>query len=62
MLRKHDSKEIMMLLYIEELKKNMNHIEYSNYLINLGVGEILLQNIDNDGTMKGFDKINKRCF
>ena len=37
-------------------KTNMNHIEYSNYLINLGVGEILLQNIDNDGTMKGFDK------
>ena len=34
----------------------MNHIEYSNYLINLGVGEILLQNIDLDGTMKGFDK------
>lgn len=37
-------------------KTNMNHIEYSNYLINLGVGEILLQNIDLDGTMKGFDK------
>ena len=25
-------------------KTNMNHIEYSNYLINLGVGEIILQN------------------
>ncbi len=37
-------------------KTNMNHIEYSDYLINLGVGEILLQNIDLDGTMKGFDK------
>ena len=37
-------------------KTNMNHIEYSNYLIDLGVGEILLQNIDLDGTMKGFDK------
>ena len=33
----------------------MNHIEYAKYLINLGVGEILLQNIDLDGTMKGFD-------
>ncbi len=37
-------------------KTNMSHIEYSNYLINLGVGEIILQNIDLDGTMKGFDK------
>ena len=37
-------------------KTNMSHIEYSNYLINLGVGEILLQNIDLDGTMKGFDR------
>lgn len=36
-------------------RTKMNHIEYAKYLINLGVGEILLQNIDLDGTMKGFD-------
>lgn len=34
---------------------NMNHIDYSKYLIDLGVGEVLLQNIDLDGVMEGFD-------
>ena len=33
----------------------MNHIEYSLHLANLGVGEIILQSIDLDGPMKGFD-------
>ena len=37
-------------------KTNMNHIQYSNYLMQYGVGEILLQNIDLDGTMLGFDQ------
>lgn len=36
-------------------RTKMNHVEYAKYLINLGVGEILLQNIDLDGKMKGFD-------
>ena len=36
-------------------RTKMNHIEYAKYLTNLGVGEILLQNIDLDGTMSGFD-------
>ena len=34
----------------------MNHIQYSNHLIDYGVGEILLQNVDLDGTMMGFDQ------
>ncbi len=37
------------------LKTNMNPLEYAKYLENIGVGEILLQNIDLDGKMKGFD-------
>ena len=37
-------------------KTNMDHIQYSNYLMQYGVGEILLQNIDLDGTMLGFDQ------
>ena len=37
------------------LKTNMNPLEYTKYLENIGVGEILLQNIDLDGKMKGFD-------
>ena len=36
-------------------KTNMNHIEYALHLVNLGVGEIILQSIDLDGSMKGFD-------
>ena len=36
-------------------KINMNHIEYTHYLLDLGVGEILLQDIDSDGCMKGFN-------
>ena len=36
-------------------KTHMNHIEYTNYLLDLGVGEILLQDIDSDGCMKGFN-------
>ena len=36
-------------------KTDMNHIEYANYLLDLGVGEILLQDIDSDGCMKGFN-------
>ncbi len=31
-------------------------LEYAKYLLDLGVGEILLQNIDLDGLMKGFDE------
>ena len=31
-------------------------LEYAKYLLNLGVGEILLQNIDLDGLMNGFDE------
>ena len=30
--------------------------QYAKYLLNLGVGEILLQNIDLDGLMNGFDE------
>ena len=37
------------------LKTNMNAIEYAKYLEKIGVGEILLQNIDLDGLMNGFD-------
>ena len=37
------------------LKTNMNALEYAKYLEKIGVGEILLQNIDLDGLMKGFD-------
>ena len=37
------------------LKTNMNALEYAKYLEKIGVGEILLQNIDLDGSMKGFD-------
>ena len=36
-------------------KINMNHIEYTHHLLDLGVGEILLQDIDSDGSMKGFN-------
>ena len=32
------------------------HLEYAKYLLDLGVGEILLQNIELDGLMKGFDE------
>ena len=34
----------------------MTPLEYAKYLLDLGVGEILLQNIDLDGLMKGFDE------
>ena len=37
-------------------RTKMSHIDYANYLTKLGVGEIILQNIDCDGVMKGFDK------
>ena len=37
-------------------RTRMTPIEYSNYLLDLGVGEILLQNLDLDGSMKGFDE------
>ena len=37
------------------LKTNMNAFEYARYLQSLGVGEILIQNIDLDGKMSGFD-------
>ena len=37
------------------LKTNMDAIEYARHLMNIGVGEILLQNIDLDGRMNGFD-------
>ena len=42
-------------VYGGKKKTKMNHIEYSKYLLDLGVGEIILQNIDLDGTMKGFN-------
>ena len=31
-------------------------LEYAKYLMDLGVGEIILQNIDLDGSMQGFDE------
>ena len=37
------------------LKTNMSALEYAKYLEEIGVGEILLQNIDLDGIMEGFD-------
>ena len=37
------------------LKTNMDAIEYARHLMNIGVGEILPQNIDLDGRMNGFD-------
>ncbi len=37
-------------------RTRMNPLEYSKYLLDLGVGEILLQNVDLDGSMKGFDE------
>lgn len=37
-------------------RTKMSPIEYSKYLLELGVGEILLQNVDLDGSMKGFDE------
>ena len=37
-------------------RTRMNPLDYSKYLIDLGVGEILLQNVDLDGSMKGFDE------
>ena len=39
-----------------EKRTKMLPMEYIDYLINLGVGEILLQNIDLDGKMGGFDR------
>ena len=36
-------------------RTRMSPQEYSKYLLDLGVGEILLQNVDLDGSMKGFD-------
>ncbi len=38
-------------------KKNLKRsvLEYLNYVEELGVGEILFNSIDNDGTMKGYD-------
>ena len=50
----HKSYEAVVLRGKKRTK--MNHLEYSNHLIKLGVGEILLQNIDLDGTMQGFDQ------
>ena len=37
-------------------RTRMTPLEYSKYLLDLGVGEILLQNVDLDGSMKGFDE------
>lgn len=42
-------------IFKDKKKTDMNHIEYTDYLLDLGVGEILLQDIDSDGCMKGFD-------
>lgn len=36
-------------------KIKMDIVEYLDYVEELGVGEILLQSIDNDGVMKGYD-------
>ncbi len=36
-------------------RTRMSPLDYSKYLLDLGVGEILLQNVDLDGSMKGFD-------
>ena len=36
-------------------KTNMDHIQYSNYLMQYGVGEILLTSMDKDGTKEGYD-------
>jgi imidazole glycerol-phosphate synthase subunit HisF len=36
-------------------KTNFNPVEYAEYLTELGFGEILLTNINNEGTWKGFD-------
>ena len=47
--------EYEVYVYGGKKKTKMNHIEYSKYLLDLGVGEIILQNIDLDGTMKGFN-------
>ncbi len=49
------SRKYEAFVYRGKKKTNMNHIEYALYLVNLGVGEILLQSIDLDGSMKGFD-------
>ena len=37
-------------------RTRMSPIDYSKYLLDLGVGEIFLQNVDLDGSMKGFDE------
>ena len=39
-----------------KLRTKKSPLEYAKYLMDLGVGEILLQNIDLDGSMKGFDE------
>ena len=49
------SNKYMAYIYGGNKKTDMNHIEYTHYLIDLGVGEILLQDIDSDGCMKGFN-------
>lgn len=45
------------LVYLYSPKKyiGINPIEYALYLENLGVGEIFLNSIDNDGMMGGYD-------
>lgn len=37
-------------------RTRISPLDYSKYLLDLGVGEILLQNVDLDGSMKGFDE------
>jgi len=39
----------------EKIEKNLNLIDYIKDLENLGVGEILINSIDHDGTMKGMN-------
>jgi cyclase len=37
------------------IKHKVNLIELSNNLVNSGAGELIIQSIDNDGKMKGYD-------
>ena len=55
-VKKFDSIKKVQVVVFGGMKTNMDHIQYSNYLMQYGVGEILLQNIDLDGTMLGFDQ------
>jgi len=36
-------------------KTNLNHVEWAKKLESLGVGEIIINSIDNDGTLNGYD-------